>query len=193
MRIPAKFKWVLFYFFHWVEASAGPGWVDRYVDSWINVSGSMLGALKGLPAVLSGEMKDTAQLNAFAVYGLERFLGKDERCEIFRSMPGVSSLLPKGGNAVWGNKTWAPDDHPGQTVSFGTFINFKESNSTQSPSNLTVEESISYLLYVISESKIPLLNNVLALEPYLKDVYSVDAFRGLMLPFNSNTDSRFLI
>lgn len=139
---------VLFYFFHWVEASGngGPGWVDKYVGSWINVSGSMLGALKGLPAVLSGEMKDTAQLNAFAVYGLEKFLGKDERCEIFRSMPGASSMLPKGGNAVWGNKTWAPDDQPGQTVSFGTFINFKESNSTQSPSNLTVEESISYLL-----------------------------------------------
>lgn len=139
---------VLFYFFHWVEASGngGPGWVDKYVDSWINVSGSMLGALKGLPAVLSGEMKDTAQLNAFAVYGLEKFLGKDERCEIFRSMPGASSMLPKGGNAVWGNKSWAPDDQPGQTVSFGTFINFKESNSTQSPKNLTVEESISYLL-----------------------------------------------
>ncbi|CAF9907415.1 hypothetical protein IMSHALPRED_005524 [Imshaugia aleurites] len=139
---------VLFYFFHWVEASGhgGPGWVDKYVDSWINVSGSMLGALKGLPAVLSGEMKDTAQLNAFAVYGLEKFLGKDERCEIFRSMPGASSMLPKGGNAVWGNKTWAPDDQPGQNVSFGTFINFKESNSTQSPGNLTVEESISYLL-----------------------------------------------
>lgn len=139
---------VLFYFFHWVEASGhgGPGWVDKYVGSWINVSGSMLGALKGLPAVLSGEMKDTAQLNAFAVYGLEKFLGKDERCEIFRSMPGASSMLPKGGNAVWGNQSWAPDDQPGQIVSFGTFINFKESNSTQSPSNLTVEESISYLL-----------------------------------------------
>ena len=107
--------------------------------------------------VLSGEMKDTAQLNAFAVYGLEKFLGKDERCEIFRSMPGASSMLPKGGNAVWGNKTWAPDDKPDQVISFGTFINFKESNSTQSPSNLTVEESISYLLYVLVKSIHPLL------------------------------------
>lgn len=170
---------VLFYFYHWVEASGhgGPGWVDKYVDSWINVSGSMLGALKGLPAVLSGEMKDTAQLNAFAVYGLEKFLGKDERCEIFRSMPGVSSMLPKGGNAVWGNKTWAPDDQPDQTVSFGTFINFKESNSTQSPSNLTVEESISYLLYVFPEAMLPLLNKVLGLETCLWSVYSVDMFR----------------
>ena len=139
---------VLFYFFHWVEAEGhgGPGWVERYVGSWINVSGSMLGALKGLPAMLSGEMKDTAQLNAFAVYGLEKFLGKDERCEIFRTMPGASSMLPKGGNAVWGDRTCAPDDRSGQNISFGTFINFRESNSTKSPRNLTVEESIDYLL-----------------------------------------------
>ena len=170
---------VLFYFFHWVEASAGPGWVDKYVDSWINVSGSMLGALKGLPAVLSGEMKDTAQLNAFAVYGLEKFLGKDERCEIFRSMPGVSSMLPKGGNAVWGNKTWAPDDQPDQTISFGTFINFKESNSTQSPSNLTVEESISYLLYVFSECISPRTNNALSLEICLRGIYLSRHLSGL--------------
>ena len=141
---------VLFYFLHWVEAEGhgcgGPAWVDKYVGSWINISGSLLGALKGLPAVLSGEMKDTAQLNAFAVYGLEKFLAKEERAEIFRAMPGISSMLPKGGNAVWGNKTWAPDDQADQEVSYGTFINFRESNSTQSPNNLTVEESINYLL-----------------------------------------------
>ena len=141
---------VLFYFFHWVEAEGhgggGSGWVDTFVGSWINISGCMLGALKGLPAVLSGEMKDTAQLNAFAVYGLEKFLAKEERAEIFRAMPGISSMLPIGGNAVWGNRTWAPDDKPNQKVSFGTFINFKESNSSQSPGNLTVEESLGYLL-----------------------------------------------
>ncbi|MCJ1481902.1 hypothetical protein MMC06_002063 [Schaereria dolodes] len=141
---------VLFYFFHWVESDeygkGGSNWVDTFVDSWINISGCMLGALKGMPAVLSGEMKDTAQLNAFAMYGLEKFLSKEERAEIFRAMPGISSMLPIGGNAVWGNKTWAPDDKPGQKVSYGTFINFKESNSTQSPANLTVEESMNYLL-----------------------------------------------
>ena len=141
---------VLFYFFRWVEAEGygggGPEWVDTYIDSWINISGCMLGALKGLPAVLSGEMKDTAQLNAFAVYGLEKFLAKEERAEIFRAMPGISSMLPIGGNDVWGNKTWAPDDRPGQNVSYGTFINFRESNSTKTPANLTVEESIDYLL-----------------------------------------------
>lgn len=140
---------VLFYFFHWVAAADGGGggddWVDKYVDSWINISGCMLGALKGLPAVLSGEMKDTAQLNAFAVYGLEKFLSKDERAEIFRAMPGISSMLPMGGNAVWGNETWAPDDLPGQNVSFGPFLNFKYQNGTTQHANLTVEDSLSYL------------------------------------------------
>lgn len=141
---------VLFYFFHWVAAESGGNggddWVETHVDSWINISGCMLGALKGLPAVLSGEMKDTAQLNAFAVYGLEKFLSREERAEIFRAMPGISSMLPMGGNAVWGNATWAPDDLPGQNVSYGQFLNFRDDNGTDDGyRNLTVEESMQYL------------------------------------------------
>jgi len=133
---------VLYYFFHWVEAegygNGGPSWVDDHVDGWINISGCMLGALKDLPAVVSGEMKDTAQLNAFAVYGLEKFLSRHERAEIFRHMPGLSSMLPIGGNAVWGDENGAPDDLPGQNVTFGRFINFRHSKETGAPKNLTV-------------------------------------------------------
>lgn len=139
---------VTFYFFHWVASpeggNGGDSWVDDHIDSWINVSGCMLGALKGVSAVLSGEMKDTAQLNAFAVYGLDKFLSREERAELFRTLPGISSMLPMGGNAVWGNETWAPDDLPGQNASYGTFINFKPTNGT-SAKNLTVEDSLSYL------------------------------------------------
>jgi phospholipid:diacylglycerol acyltransferase len=141
---------VLYYFFKWVEAeghgNGGPGWVNAYVESWINVSGCMLGAAKGLPAVLSGEMKDTAQLNQFAVYGLEKFLSREERADLFRAMPGISSMLPKGGSAVWGNATWAPDDRPDQPMSFGSFINFKDNNSSSSPRNLTMDQSMDYLI-----------------------------------------------
>ena len=110
----------------------------------------MLGAAKGVPAVLSGEMKDTAQLNSFAVYGLEKFFSREERAEILRAMPGISSMLPKGGEAVWGNLTWAPDDLPGQEGqnSFGSFIKFTETaeGTEHSKRNLTVSESIDYLL-----------------------------------------------
>ncbi|ORY11790.1 Lecithin:cholesterol acyltransferase-domain-containing protein [Clohesyomyces aquaticus] len=140
---------VLYYFFHWVEAkgygNGGSSWVDEHVDSWINISGCMLGAMKGLPAVLSGEMKDTAQLNAFAVYGLEKFLSRHERAVLFRAMPGISSMLPMGGNAVWGDADGAPDDRPTQNITFGNFIRFRDSNSSLTNANLTVEDSLPYL------------------------------------------------
>ena len=174
---------VLFHFLKWVEhptkgGNGGPNWVNDYVDSWINISGCMLGAPKDLPAVLSGEMKDTAQLNSFAVYGLEKFLSREERAEIFRAMPGISSMLPKGGDAVWGNTTWAPDDPephkelidgvtsdmvaPPPGHSYGSFINFRPSNLSDPtnpsnphafpvhPSNLTMSSALSYLLNVTS-------------------------------------------
>lgn len=139
---------VLFYFFHWVEAegygNGGQTWVNDHIESWINISGCMLGTAKDVPAVLSGEMRDTAQLNAFAVYGLEKFLSRHERAEIFRHMPGISSMLPIGGEAVWGNSTWAPDDKPGQNLTFGSFLNFKKPNGSED-SNLTMGESLPYL------------------------------------------------
>lgn len=142
---------VLFYFFHWVASphggNGGDSWVENYVDSWINVSGCMLGALKDIPAVLSGEMKDTAQLNAFAVYGLEKFLSKEERADIFRAMPSISSMLPIGGDAVWGNLSWAPDDLPDQVNSYGSFLNFRHGvNWTVPEKNMTVGTAMNYLL-----------------------------------------------
>jgi phospholipid:diacylglycerol acyltransferase len=141
---------VLYYFLHWVQSEqggrGGDDWVERHVDSWINISGCMLGAVKDLTAVLSGEMRDTAQLNPFAIYGLEKFLGKEERAEIFRAMPGISSMLPIGGNAVWGDLNWAPDDLPGQNFSYGSLLNFRSGvNGTVPGRNLTVEESMEYL------------------------------------------------
>lgn len=142
---------VLYYFFHWVETegygNGGPSWVNDHIDSWINISGCMLGALKGVPAVLSGEMKDTAQLNAFAVYGLEKFLSRHDRAEIFRAMPGISSMLPIGGNEVWGDVAHgAPDDEPGQNTSFAHFITFRKAESHSSyAANLTMAETLPYI------------------------------------------------
>lgn len=150
---------VLYYFFHWVEApghgDGGPSWVQDHVESWINISGCMLGTIKDIPALLSGEMKDTAQLNAFAVYGLEKFLARHERADIFRAMPGISSMLPIGGDAVWGNATWAPDDLPGQRTSFGQTLSFSpaaaaaaghsETQQQHLARNMSLDQSLTYL------------------------------------------------
>ncbi|KAI5295963.1 Protein kinase C-like 1 [Ascosphaera acerosa] len=153
---------VVMFFLKWVEhpdhGGGGRNWVNDYIDSWINISGCMLGTAKGLSAVLSGEMKDTAQLNSFALYGLEKFLSREDRLELFRAMPGVSSMLPKGGEEVWGNSTWAPDDlpdmqHRGSEYStFGNMISFVAGNATATPPatsplrNMTVEQSEAFLL-----------------------------------------------
>jgi phospholipid:diacylglycerol acyltransferase len=142
---------VVFYFFHWVASKhggrAGEDWVEKHIESWINVSGCMLGALKDVTAILSGEMRDTAQLNAFAVYGLEKFLSKAERAEIFRAMPGMSSMLPIGGSAIWGDLDGAPDDQPGQEHSYGSFLNFRAGHNWTTPDrNFTVEDAMKYLL-----------------------------------------------
>ncbi|KAI1609334.1 phospholipid:diacylglycerol acyltransferase [Exophiala viscosa] len=145
---------VVFYFMKWVEhkdhGKGGKKWVNNYIDSWINISGCMLGTAKDIPAVLSGEMKDTAQLNAFAVYGLEKFLSREDRAELFRAMPGISSMLPKGGDAVWGNSTWAPDDlpYPQQNKTQGIFLSFKPklNSSTTLRKNMTMAESFEYLM-----------------------------------------------
>ncbi|CEJ93403.1 Putative Phospholipid:diacylglycerol acyltransferase [[Torrubiella] hemipterigena] len=143
---------VMFYFFHWVQSDkggqGGEQWVEDHVDSWINISGCMLGAVKDLTVALSGEMRDTAQLNAIAMYGLEKFLSREERAEIFRSMPGIASMLPIGGNAIWGDMNGAPDDLPDQNFTYGSLLNFRVDHPTAGSggdSNMTLDDSIEYL------------------------------------------------
>lgn len=58
---------------------------------------------------------DTAELPPAAAYLLERFFSRSERSRLFRTWAGSASMLIKGGEAVWGNLTWAPDDAPNVT------------------------------------------------------------------------------
>lgn len=60
-------------------------------------------------------------------------------------------MLPKGGEAIWGNLTWAPDDDEHQEISYGSTLKFADrgsGNSTfgPSPQNMTVTESLQFLL-----------------------------------------------
>ncbi|CAK7893036.1 phospholipid:diacylglycerol acyltransferase [[Candida] anglica] len=144
---------VMFYFMKWAEAkgefygNGGPNWCNDHLAAYVDISGSSLGTPKAITALLSGEMKDTVQLNALAVYGLEKFFSRKERLDMLRTFGGIPSMLPKGGDTIWGNLTHAPDD-PINTLStdnekiekqdmenissekrkedsFGTFIRFR--------------------------------------------------------------------
>ncbi|RCK60524.1 Phospholipid:diacylglycerol acyltransferase [Candida viswanathii] len=158
---------IIFYFLKWVEATGkpyygngGPNWVNDHIESIIDISGSTLGTPKSIPVLISGEMKDTVQLNALAVYGLEQFFSRRERVDMLRTFGGVASMLPKGGDKIWGNLTHAPDDpistfsddevtdsHEPKDRSFGTFIQFKNQTSDAKPyREITMAEGIDELL-----------------------------------------------
>jgi len=55
---------------HWLRSSqpgalgaaAGNEWIDRNVASFVNVAGPLLGTAKAMTSVMSGEMRDTAEL-----------------------------------------------------------------------------------------------------------------------------------
>lgn len=148
---------VIYYFMKWAEAegehfgNGGPNWVNDHIAAFVDISGSMLGTPKLIPLLISGEMKDTVQLNALAVQGLEKFFSRRERVDMLRSFGGIASMIPKGGNLIWGDLNGAPDDNISNITNrdnqtFGKFIRFDHNIGEFSTKNLTVEDSIDFLL-----------------------------------------------
>lgn len=146
---------VVYYFMKWAEAdgenfgNGGRNWVNDHIAAFIDIAGSTLGAPKAVPALISGEMKDTVQLNALAVYGLEKFFSKKERLDMLRTFGGIASMFPKGGELIWGSlEKGAVDDalSPNKNETFANFIRFDEKVGPYSSKNLTMDESIEYLL-----------------------------------------------
>lgn len=100
---------VAFGFLQWAEQQE-PGWTDKYVAQFINIAGTMLGVPKAVSAVLSGEMRDTAQLITLASYMTDSLMSREKRADLWRTWGSCLTMLPLGGTKIWGNATWAPDD-----------------------------------------------------------------------------------
>ncbi|KAH9917564.1 phospholipid:diacylglycerol acyltransferase [Fomitopsis serialis] len=141
--------------FKWVESpehgNGGPTWVEDNVEALITIAGTHLGVVKSMSAFLSGEMKDTVQVHPAGAYVLERFFSRRERQTLFRSWAGSASMWMKGGDAVWGNATSAPDDMSDDARSHGELILFRESVlSTEGAKsglrNMTASEASTWIL-----------------------------------------------
>ncbi|KAJ7782776.1 phospholipid:diacylglycerol acyltransferase [Mycena metata] len=122
---------VVLYFFKWVESpehgGGGPDWVENHIEAYISIAGTHLGVAKAMSAFLSGEMKDTVQMNPAGAYVLERFFSRAERQKLFRSWAGSASMWIKGGDAIWGSPHGAPDDAHGCDHTHGELIAFRVS------------------------------------------------------------------
>lgn len=102
-----------------------------------------------MSALLSGEMRDTVELNPAAIFLLEKFFSKHERAKLFRSWAGASSMILKGGNAVWGDEHSAPDDPPNAALSGGAIFRFKPTldiTTESAPKNLTLDDANSFIM-----------------------------------------------
>lgn len=127
---------VALYFMKWVEAegpgfgNGGPSWCEDHIEAFTSIAGTFLGVPKAMAALLSGEMRDTVEVPPAAAFLLERFFSRKERARLFRTWAGSASMLIKGGDAVWGNATWAPDDAVNSTDTHGPLYAFKKHDST---------------------------------------------------------------
>ena len=107
---------VVHYFMQWVESEQGGGagdrWVDQHIGSIVNIGGPMLGVPKAWSALFSGEMKDTAELAPFLDYWRQRVVfSQADVIQMMRALFSVPSMLPKGGDVIWGTRDGAPDDY----------------------------------------------------------------------------------
>uniref|UniRef100_A0A0W0EX56 Phospholipid:diacylglycerol acyltransferase n=1 Tax=Moniliophthora roreri TaxID=221103 RepID=A0A0W0EX56_MONRR len=144
------------YFFKWVESpehgGGGPDWVENHIEAYVSIAGTHLGVTKAMAAFLSGEMKDTVQMNPAGSYVLERFFSRAERRKLFLTWAGSASMWIKGGDDVWGNETFAPDDQPSSMHSYGHLIAFRQSqelsseNIVENTRNMSARESGTWIL-----------------------------------------------
>ena len=89
---------VAYYFLQWVVADVkvsggggGKAWVEKYLHSFINIAGTLLGAPKAIPALISGELKDTAELFPQMGELLEQYFGRRWRRNLCKK--GVFPLV----------------------------------------------------------------------------------------------------
>ncbi|KAJ3014577.1 hypothetical protein HKX48_005082 [Thoreauomyces humboldtii] len=127
---------ITMHFLNWARANHGELWCSTYLAGWINIAGTLLGVPKALASMLSGEMRDTAQLNAAGSYMLEYFFSRRQRARLFRSWAGMASMFPFGGSRVWGDaSTIAPDEPANVTIpSFGALIDVTTQDQNTSES-----------------------------------------------------------
>ncbi|RCH82537.1 hypothetical protein CU098_003946, partial [Rhizopus stolonifer] len=139
------------YFLRWVQSpeggNGGEDWTERHIASFVNIAGPMVGVPKALTALLSGETRDTMSLGSFSAYLLEKFFSRRERASLMRSWSGGSSMLPKGGDAIWGTRNGAPDDEDNSYHSYGNIISFTKTNEEEATAeekdkNKTIEKMI---------------------------------------------------
>ncbi|KAE8733076.1 putative phospholipid:diacylglycerol acyltransferase 2 [Hibiscus syriacus] len=135
------------YFLHflkWVEkpppmgGGGGPRWCAKHIKSIMNIGPAFLGVPKAVSSLFSAEGKDASYLRAMApgifdseILGLQTF---EHVMRMSRTWDSIVSLMPKGGDTIWGSMDWSPKE--GHVCDFS-----KKSHSHTSLSDNNVNNS----------------------------------------------------
>ncbi|PVU87573.1 hypothetical protein BB560_006471 [Smittium megazygosporum] len=142
---------VFSYFINWVQSpkhgNGGPSWIENHVETWVNTAGALLGVSKSLVGLISGESSEVIQ--PVAKDAMNKYMSLEDRVRLFRTWGSTSSLIPKGGNLIWGDSESAPDDpvseNQPERITNGIFFRLFNQTSGELLRNFTVEETIEFL------------------------------------------------
>ncbi|XP_068659690.1 phospholipid:diacylglycerol acyltransferase 1-like [Aristolochia californica] len=111
------------YFLHfmkWVEAPApmggggGSDWCARHIKAVMNIGGPFLGVPKAVAGLFSAEARDVAFARGLAtgvldsdIFGLQTL---EHIMRMTRTWDSTMSMIPKGGDTIWGGLDWAPEE-----------------------------------------------------------------------------------
>ncbi|RAL43860.1 hypothetical protein DM860_014361 [Cuscuta australis] len=145
------------YFLHfmkWVEAPApmggggGPDWCAKYIKAVMNIGGPFLGVPKSVAGLFSSEARDIAVARALAPGVLEKDIFRIQTLlhvmKMTRTWDSTMSMLPRGGDTIWGGLDWSPED------GYSPCKRKHKNNTTKSTGNngiLNVESKVSDVTY----------------------------------------------
>ncbi|KAF3639745.1 Phospholipid:diacylglycerol acyltransferase 1 [Capsicum annuum] len=149
------------YFLHflkWVEASppvgggGGPGWCAKHIKAIMNIGPAFLGVPKAVANILSAEGKDVAFIRAMAPGLLDSetfgFQTLQHVMRVFRTWDSVVSLLPKGGETIWGDLNRSPEEenvcYSAKNKYLRSFSKENDGNNTDPRRSIQVKELVKY-------------------------------------------------
>ncbi|XP_006357470.1 phospholipid:diacylglycerol acyltransferase 1-like [Solanum tuberosum] len=108
------------YFMKWVEAPApmggggGPDWCAKHIKAVMNIGAPFLGVPKALAALFSAEARDVAIARSKASVVMDKDLFRIQTLphlmKMLRTWDSTMSMLPKGGETIWGGLDWSPEE-----------------------------------------------------------------------------------
>ncbi|CAH9072767.1 unnamed protein product [Cuscuta europaea] len=129
------------YFLHflkWVESpppmggGGGPTWCAKHIKAIMNIGPTFLGVPRAFSSLLSAEGKFISLLRSFAPNLLDetfRFQTMKQALRVCRTWDSIVSLLPKGGETIWGNSDWSPEEEYKCTATKKQLSSFSSSNN----------------------------------------------------------------